>query len=160
MPTSQALALFAKMMVRISKQLEDIQRDAISAELPERQQVVRNVAGGSGQQGTDNWQPMATTVEEDLEEVVDEETKKQRARQRELIDSMDLSKYAIDGGADFSEAQARVEALANAAPEQKARMSTVMSVKAAAPAAVPESKQKRKGDTLDKSSKKGKKSRA
>jgi N-acetyltransferase 10 len=94
MPTSQALALFAKMIVRISKQLQDIQKEAISAELPERQQVLRNLPSGdtSGQQGTDNWQPMATTVEEDLEEVVDEETKKQRALQRELIDSMDLTK--------------------------------------------------------------------
>jgi hypothetical protein len=41
--------------------------------------------------GTSDWKPMKTTVEEDLEEVVDEETKRARAMQRELIDSMDLS---------------------------------------------------------------------
>jgi N-acetyltransferase 10 len=95
-PVSQGLALFVKVMRKITRALRDIQKSALAEEIPlQEPEVQRNVGDGNEdgvQQGTKDWRPMATTVEEDLEEVVDEETKLARAMQRELIDSIDLSK--------------------------------------------------------------------
>jgi N-acetyltransferase 10 len=95
-PVSQGLALFVKVMRKVTRALRDVQKSALAAEIPmEEPEVQRNVAEDEedgGQQGTKDWRPMATTVEEDLEEVVDEETKRARAMQRELIDSIDLTK--------------------------------------------------------------------
>jgi N-acetyltransferase 10 len=94
-PVSQGLALFVKVMRKVTRSLRDIQKSALAEEIPEEEPDVQrnvNMDGDEGQQGTSDWRPMATTVEEDLEEVVDEETKRAKAMQRELIDSMDLSK--------------------------------------------------------------------
>lgn len=41
-------------------------------------------------------------------------------------------RYAIDDGTDWSDAQAQVQALATARPEDRKRLSTVVSVKTAA----------------------------
>ncbi len=94
-PVSQGLALFVKIMRKVTRSLRDIQRSALAEEIPEEEpDIIRNVNvdGVEGEQGTSDWRPMATTVEEDLEEVVDEETKRAKAMQRELIDSIDLAK--------------------------------------------------------------------
>ena len=92
-PVNQGLALFVKIMRKFSRHLHDLQKKAVGADVPELEPTVRrNVAeGDSDAVGTSDWKPMKTTVEEDLEEVVDEETKRARAMQLELIDSMDLS---------------------------------------------------------------------
>jgi hypothetical protein len=42
-----------------------------------------------------------------------------------------MDRFAIDGSTDFSLAQAQVQALADATPEQKSRLSTTISVKTA-----------------------------
>ncbi len=89
-PVSQGLALFVKVMRKIARSLRDIQRADLEKDVPaEEPQVLRNVDQDG--QGTSDWRPMATTVQEDLAEVVDEETRRARAMQRELIDSMDLT---------------------------------------------------------------------
>ncbi|KAK4689014.1 N-acetyltransferase 10, partial [Tremellales sp. Uapishka_1] len=135
--STQTLALFGKILRKVTKHLKDVEKESISQDLPmERPTVVRNLPtdeNGSAQQGMDAWKPMATTVEEDLREVVDEETRRNRTVQRELLDSMDMSKFAIDGTADFSSAEHQVKALQNADPETKARLSTTISIKTAAP---------------------------
>lgn len=105
-PVNQGLALFVKVMRKFSKSLHELQKQAIGRDVPEQEPVVkRNVPGhadknnGNGDKdeddedvvGTRDWKPMKTTVAQDLEQVVNEETKQARAMQRELIDSMDLS---------------------------------------------------------------------
>jgi N-acetyltransferase 10 len=93
-PVNQGLALFVKIMRKFSKHLHELQKKAVGADVPEQEPVVkRNVAVGEESEaaGTSDWKPMKTTVEEDLEEVVDEETRRKKQMQRELIDSMDLS---------------------------------------------------------------------
>ncbi len=82
-------------MRKVSKYLRDLQKEAAGVDIPVQEPEVRRKIGEAmeGEQvGTSDWRPMPTTVEEDLEEAVDEESKKARALQRELIDSIDLAK--------------------------------------------------------------------
>jgi len=98
------LALFGKILRKITKHLQDIQKSSLGSDLPLTQpEVVRNVGissngidrdnndGEEKQVGTSGWKPMNTTVAEDLELVAGEEVQRAKALQRELIDSMDLS---------------------------------------------------------------------
>ncbi|KAF9236966.1 GNAT acetyltransferase 2-domain-containing protein [Melanogaster broomeanus] len=109
LPVSQALALFNKLVRKISKKLTDIQKEAIGADIPlapvpPRKNVDSRVGAGEG--GT-AWKPL--------------ETSKQRA----MIDSLDLSKYAInDAAADWSAAEAQVTKVA-----QGKAGATVVSIK-------------------------------
>lgn len=92
---NQCLAYFVKIMRKISKHLREVQKQGLGADIPEEApEVKRNLpaSNADGEQGTSDWQPLAKTVEEDLDDEVDEETKKARTMQRELINSMDLSK--------------------------------------------------------------------
>lgn len=94
-PVNQGLALFVKIMRKVSKHLQEIQKESAGRDIPVEEPVVKRkvaLAINGEQVGTSDWKPMSTTVEEDLTEVVDEDTKKARAMQRELIDSMDLTK--------------------------------------------------------------------
>lgn len=91
---NQCLAYFVKIMRKISKHLKEVQKQGLGVDLPEEApEVKRNLPTTNGEQGTSDWKPLAKTVEQDLDDEVDEETRKSRALQRELIDSMDLAKY-------------------------------------------------------------------
>ncbi len=83
--SAQTLALFGKISRRITKHLQGIQKAGLSKDLsleqPELQQTSRR--------------PIEETVEEELAEDVDDEVKRARHVQRELIDSMDMSQYVI-----------------------------------------------------------------
>lgn len=93
LPVNQALALFAKVIRKITKRLQDAQKDAISASIPsETAAVERNVAGASATGATTNWKPVEVSVGAELKEAGDEVTKRMREMQREMIDSLDLSK--------------------------------------------------------------------
>ncbi|KAI0032794.1 GNAT acetyltransferase 2-domain-containing protein [Vararia minispora EC-137] len=103
LPVSQALALFVKLVRKITTRLREIQREAISAEMPTRQpdrerEAVDARAG-------------AQELEEELKEAGDEATRAMREKQRAMIDALDLSRYAIDdGAADWTAAEAQVRA--------------------------------------------------
>jgi len=62
----------------------------VSAEVPDETRAVeRNNPDGTG---TMDWKPIEQTVDEELAEAGDEVTKKMREMQREMINSLDLSK--------------------------------------------------------------------
>ena len=84
-PVSQALALFVKVIRKISKRLLDIQKEVIGASIPE------GPSAKEGEIGTD-WKPVEISVEEELNEAGNEVTKVLRERQRAMIDSLDLTK--------------------------------------------------------------------
>lgn len=71
------------------------------------------------------------------------------------IDQTLLSRYAIDDGTDWSEAQAQVHALANARPEERKRLSTVVSVKSTAQKAEAAAEEKKKTGAKRKASEGG-----
>ncbi|KZT67219.1 DUF699-domain-containing protein [Daedalea quercina L-15889] len=123
LPVSQVLALFVKIVKKIGKRLNDVQRQAISAEMPEEPAASRIDGDGSAT----TWKPVKTSLTNELKDAGDEVTKSLREKQRQMIDSLDLSKYAIDDpSANWSVAEAQVAKLANSSGGGK---STVVSVK-------------------------------
>lgn len=86
-PVNQALALFVKAVRKICTRLQNLHKVALGADIPENPQSVQQ----KGKNAT-NWQPLAQTVEEELQEAGDEVTKQLRTAQREMIDALDMSK--------------------------------------------------------------------
>lgn len=122
LPVSQALALFVKIIRKITKHLVDIQKASIGADIPLAPPTTTPRVGDGGE--PTQWKPVETHIEDELNEAGDEATKALREKQREMIDSLDLSKYAInDTSADWSVAEAQVSRLA------KGEGATVISVK-------------------------------
>lgn len=89
LPVAQALALFVKVIKKISKRLVDIQKDVIRAEIPEQPAApARPVANGMNA----SWEPVGAVLDQELAAAGDEATKALREKQRAMIDSLDLSK--------------------------------------------------------------------
>jgi N-acetyltransferase 10 len=91
---SQVLALFAKIVRRIVKTLQDIQREGVGRDLPAEQEGVQRL-GLAAQQ---SFRPVEQSVEEELRaekrqerDDADEEMTEDKAKQRELLDSVDLA---------------------------------------------------------------------
>ncbi|TDL16212.1 DUF699-domain-containing protein [Rickenella mellea] len=123
LPVSQSLALFVKVIRKISKALLDIQKEAISAELPEAPTRVSRV-----DKEAHNWRPMETSIDAELAEAGSKETRALQEKQREMIQSLDLSKFAIDDQSmDWTEAESQVSRVAKFGG--KPGKSTVVSVK-------------------------------
>lgn len=96
LPVAQALALFVKIVRRLTTALEDVQKKEIEASIPD------GPANGGDEAAPRRKISAAQAMRDELEEEGDEITKQLRAQQREVIDSLDLSKYAIAGqDADF-----------------------------------------------------------
>ncbi|RPD62967.1 DUF699-domain-containing protein [Lentinus tigrinus ALCF2SS1-6] len=147
LPVSQSLALFVKVIKKLSKRLLDVQKAAISATIPDASAApARNDAEGKKVE----FKPLETPLEEELEEAGDEATRALREKQRAMIDALDLTKYAInDASADWSTAEAQVAKLASGGQQGK---STLVSVKTTAVAG-----QKRKAEGSGKGEKSGEK---
>jgi N-acetyltransferase 10 len=91
LPVSQILALFVKVVRKIAKRLVDVQKAAISAELPDPSATAESRVGVDA--ATPNtWKPVETTLEDELNEAGDEATAALREKQRAMIDSLDLTK--------------------------------------------------------------------
>ncbi|KAH8977238.1 DUF699-domain-containing protein [Lactarius akahatsu] len=126
LPVSQALALFVKLIRKISGKLQDIQKAAISS-------TIR--APTHAPQGPDTRISLVAdaerglkTMEAELDAAGDAATATLREKQRAMIDALDLSQYAIDdASADWSVAEAQVR---NTLAGDGRGKSTVISVKA------------------------------
>ncbi|XP_006462977.1 hypothetical protein AGABI2DRAFT_224663 [Agaricus bisporus var. bisporus H97] len=134
LPVSQALALFAKLIKKISKRLVDIQKAAISAELPSQSTGAVGVSRADDgtkeikeKKAIEGWKSVGEVLEDELNEAGDEATKRLREKQREMIDALDLQKYAIDDvEMDWSSAEAQIRGGGNKGH------STVVSIKSGA----------------------------
>ncbi|KAJ7222857.1 DUF699-domain-containing protein [Mycena haematopus] len=145
LPVSQTLALFSKVIRKITKRLVDIQKAAIGADIPDPSTRTSTLATSI---------PIAVTLDEELNEAGAGEMSKEKQRQREMIDSLDLKKYAInnDASADWSMAEGQIA---------KGRGNTLVSIKSNAVAgqkrkSVPEETEKADGGK-DKKTRRGKK---
>ena len=87
---NQALALFGKLVRKLSKRLHDIHKAAIEATIPEAPSA--RAAGSGDADAAQSWKPLETSLEDELKEAGDEATKALREKQRQMIDSLDLSK--------------------------------------------------------------------
>ncbi|PPQ91881.1 hypothetical protein CVT25_000756 [Psilocybe cyanescens] len=87
LPAAQTLALFAKMIRKISKRLIDIRKAAISAEMP--QASITPLGESTRHEDADN---VTTSMLNELDQAGNEVTSALKERQREMINSLDLKK--------------------------------------------------------------------
>lgn len=134
LPTAQALALFVKAVRRITACLQRVEKAHHAREMAAAKQA--NGGSRSTTLQERKWEPIAQSVEEELKEAgkVDEQERKRREEQRELLKSMDLDQYAIDDGEvdtaqkdGWKEAEARAARLIEAGAASEA--STIVSVR-------------------------------
>ncbi|KAF5689494.1 tRNA(Met) cytidine acetyltransferase [Fusarium circinatum] len=101
MSTSQALAMFIKMMRKVTKHFAGLVSEAVGADLPqvERLGVSRENASGAHDDEIvdERYVPLTTTLDDELDEGGDEAMRELKKKQRELIDSLPLDQYEIEG---------------------------------------------------------------
>lgn len=94
LPVAQALALFVKIIRKIVKTLEDIQKSEIDKTIPQQSAEEQQ----THQNGRTSGAATAKLLAADLDAGADEATSQLRAQQREIIDSLDLEQYKITNG--------------------------------------------------------------
>ncbi|OWZ66539.1 hypothetical protein AYX15_02166 [Cryptococcus neoformans] len=124
--STQTLALFGKILRKMTKTLEDIQKASIASELPAEPTLAGRSANGSNK-----FVALQQTIEQDLADSAvqlngedDDATKKE---QRELLDTLNMEEFAIGQGGDWTEAEKQVERLASG--KGGARLSSTVTVK-------------------------------
>lgn len=85
---SQVLALFGKIVRKISNRLIDIQKAAISAQLPEASSTVLDTLPVRHDEGEN----VIASLDKELEDAGKEVTSSMKERQRQMLDSLDLKK--------------------------------------------------------------------
>lgn len=133
--SNQVMALFVKIIRKFSQAFTQIQSQAIVEEDEKEandkklKAAVTKDKKEDGKRALDDdmaWRPLKSDVDNDLQEAGDEVLDQLKAKQREMIDSLDLTKYAIaENDADWSAAEAQVKAGSSG----KKQLSTVVSVK-------------------------------
>jgi len=150
LPVSKALASFVKIIRKISKRLTDIQKAAIVADIPAPAEVQVETV----EEASTDWKPVETSLYEELREAGNETTKALWEKQREVIDLLGLSRYAIgnDVSRDWTVTERQVAALEKEG--SGSGKATVVSVKST----VAPSKAKKHADAeIKKHSRRGKK---
>lgn len=112
---SQLMALFIKIVRKVTAHFGSLVTAAADAELPKAASLGVSRADASGAHDDevvdDRFAPLATTLDDELEEGGDEALKEIRKKQRELIDSLPLDQYAVDGDApEWEDAEKQVKA--------------------------------------------------
>ncbi|VDC00414.1 unnamed protein product [Peniophora sp. CBMAI 1063] len=124
LPVSQTLALFVKLIRKITNRLQELKKEAIAADIPDKSAAPALPVAEKPKEGA------AKAIEMELDQAGDAATSALREKQRAMLDSLDLSKYAIDdGAADWTAAEAHVRSGAG-----KEGRASVISVKTNAPA--------------------------
>ncbi|ORX58725.1 DUF699-domain-containing protein [Hesseltinella vesiculosa] len=129
--SNQVMALFVKIIRKFSQTFTDIHGQAI---VEEEEELAAEKKKNSSQDGNRSkrdvaddsaWKPL-DNMDEDLEQAGDQVLNDLKQKQREMIDTLDLTKYAIaDQDADWSAAEAQVKAFSSG----KKIVSSVVSVK-------------------------------
>ncbi|KAL0078647.1 GNAT acetyltransferase 2-domain-containing protein [Phycomyces blakesleeanus] len=132
--SNQVLALFVKVIRKISQNFRKIESKAIESTSPELQKKKQEAEAALQAENPDKkdiedeeaWRPLTEDLDAALEEAGNEAIEGLKSKQRELIDSLDLTKYAIGGKEeDWSAAEAQVGALKTG----KKVVSSVISIK-------------------------------
>lgn len=92
LPVAQVLAMFIKTIKKFSNAFREIEKAAVEKELPAEPR--RNT---NGDVNGDKFVPLERDLEEEIEEEGDNVVSALREKQRELINSLDLEKYALGG---------------------------------------------------------------
>ncbi|TPX09319.1 uncharacterized protein E0L32_009511 [Thyridium curvatum] len=113
LPVSQLLAMFIKILRKMTAHFGSLVAAAAEAELPRAERLGVSMADASGAHDDEvvdtRFVPLETSLEEELEEGGDEALAAVRRKQRELIDSLPLDQYEIEGDAPaWEEAEKQV----------------------------------------------------
>ncbi|ORZ25681.1 GNAT acetyltransferase 2-domain-containing protein [Absidia repens] len=126
--SNQVMALFVKIIRKFSQSFTQIQSQAI-VEDEQKPAAASTPDANSNKRALDDesaWRPLKRGLDDDLKEAGEEVLDGLKNKQREMIDTLDLTKYAIaDQDADWSGAEAQVKAFASG----KKPLSSVVSVK-------------------------------
>ena len=94
LPSAQVMAMFIKVIKKASTAFGEIEKAAIQKELPS-QPTRENGHVDGDEEG--RFEPVMEDVFDETQEAGDEVISAFREKQRELINSLDLQKYALDG---------------------------------------------------------------
>jgi len=133
LPVSQALALFAKVIRKITNRLQEIRKAQINAEMSLPKTTYPEQRGDGDEELREAGTNGVPSDGRDgaIEVVRDDRDTALREKQREMIQSLDLSKYAIDNrDIDWEAAEAQVSKLATSGGGTSGK-STLISVKSA-----------------------------
>lgn len=101
LPSNQTIAMFAKIIRKISIYFREVISQAIEETLPTEMLKDETIADMNGEEiKTYNAADALDKMEEDLEEAGNEAIKAMRERQREMINSLNLDKYQIDDNSE------------------------------------------------------------
>lgn len=124
--STQTLALFGKVLRKMTKSLEDIRKASIASELPAEPTLAGRSANGSNK-----FVALQQTIEQDLADSAvqlnGEDDDASKKEQRELLNTLNMEEFAIDQGGDWTEAEKQVERLASG--KGGTRLSSTVSVK-------------------------------
>ncbi|KAI3322649.1 DUF699-domain-containing protein [Xylariaceae sp. AK1471] len=134
---SQTLAMFIKIVKKFVAHFEKLVSGAIEASMP-KDTIGVSVANASGVHDDEivdiRFNPLETSLEEELQEGGDEALNEIRQKQRELIDSLPLDQYEVEGNTPaWEDAEKQVRSAA-----KRGQANPVVSIKS--------SKVKRKAD--------------
>ncbi|KAH9892164.1 GNAT acetyltransferase 2-domain-containing protein [Xylariomycetidae sp. FL2044] len=112
--TSQLLAMFMKIIKKITTHFGTLVAQGIEATMPKANAIgvsLENASGVHDDEKVDTrYAPLEVSLEDELEEGGDEALQEIRRKQRELIDSLPLDQYEIEGDAPaWHEAEKQVE---------------------------------------------------
>ena len=103
LPSSQLLAMFIKILRKMTAHFGTLVSAAIESEMPKAEKIGVSQANASGvhedERVDTRFAPLETSLEDELEEGGDEALREVRKKQRELIDSLPLDQYEIEGDA-------------------------------------------------------------
>ncbi|KAI0172255.1 DUF699-domain-containing protein [Hypoxylon sp. FL1284] len=100
---SQGLAMFMKIIRKITTHFSSLISSAVEADMPRSDAIGVSVENASGvhedEAVGDKYAPLEMSLDAELDEAGDEALQELRAKQRELIDSLPLDQYEIEGDA-------------------------------------------------------------
>ncbi|KAG9256068.1 GNAT acetyltransferase 2-domain-containing protein [Emericellopsis atlantica] len=113
--TSQLLSMFTKIMKKVDVHFTTLVTQAADESLPRAQNLGVSRADASGAHDDEvvdeKYAPLDVTLDEELEEGGDEALRALKQKQRQLIDSLPLDQYEIEGDAPaWQEAESKVRA--------------------------------------------------
>ncbi|KAJ6000436.1 RNA cytidine acetyltransferase [Penicillium waksmanii] len=112
LPSSQLLAMFLKIVRKVSTHFRGLVEGAVAESIPAQQISASQAADGAHDDDIveDRFKPLETSLDDELREGGEEVNEELREKQRALIDSLPLDRYEIDNGAatwDDAEKQIR-----------------------------------------------------
>lgn len=105
LPTNQSMAMFAKIVRKFSTYFRNVLSKAIEESMPALEDENTKEMNGEDEEEEVDYEAMGQELADDLAEAGDEVIKEMREKQRELINAIDLDKYAIADDADWEGAE-------------------------------------------------------